>query len=1493
MPSISKVRFTNVVYDNGNKRYIDSTFRFDGHNGILLLENGAGKTVFVQTLIQAVLPHKMVANRKIQETLQLSNSIAHIAVEWILAEHPKRRYGLTAVSLFMNSNNELASQRFAMEYAGDAFSLARVPFTLEEAGRTRPASKEEMAAWCRGQAEKNMQAKFFSEHDSLQNYHRYLEEHYKLIASEWNKIASINSDEGGVEAYFANCRSTGELLSRLLIPTVEEGLGESAGLGGGNGFVEMFQGQREHFKQQVRLQKRIGEMQGILQELDVYNDVQKQQHEAEQQLWQVSGRLKAGFCQLKETLAKQLAANAALEAEQEELQERLAVVQRDLEACGVEEGRRLWQDREADWQRAFGRQQQAEEKLGISRTRLDNLQLARLLRDEKRAGEHLAACQKELAELDRDTATRELEQELQVLFGGLHSWFFRHEQRLAENKEACRAETREKQAECDRLRRTIRQKAGELEALLAEKSALEGTIRSLLQRQEYIEQQLFPDGMHQDAAFLQRKWQQETRELAGNIDGYQDSIQMYAQQEKETAARMEAWRQELARADEESAAVNAQLQIIETRAQAVLERLALVPECVHIAASARELYQRYDFLRNQLGDRLVMLERQWKEQQRASRLAHRFWDMYQGREEFIADPALEDRLQELAGDFTYLAGGSQLYRELVEKDREKAEALLEKYPFLAAVVVTAAGEKDKLAEKLCAWADHLQQVVFVLSEQEYRSMLEGNLPLGIACVAPGYWKHISSRSYQEWLAALQQQALEADRLEQELNEQLHGLKNVLRDLNGFMQLNQQSLFQELSGSRQRLEQQQAELRRNMDNGSSLLAQCRENISKYKDNIYQAQLRQREVQGQLSKLAEYLDLQKQQKEAIELKAQKNNRLALLREQKKELDEELDDLQEQLADLDRRSAKCDMELSKLRDRQYYREAMAADMLADDRDYDVLAGSIYSLQMRLNGYNTSRRELEGRLQAAEKEVARLQEELLRLRENTDSVLQERPEYPFDGEEQEKLLQREIKSLRLALSDLSKNANELRSAADRQKGAYEHAKGQYDKRYQAYPDFHEPLAELRRRLEEQLGDTRQKIKLNQQQLRQGAAEKDALDQLRQEMELKNESLRFAAEEVAMAVADAAWQEYGSSGLRELLEPQLEEAWTLWQLAESRRKASEKAKDGFIRFCESTLRDERLRRRVVEGIRKKQGYLAFVAWKNDVTDTIGKIISLAESERQEHFRHIEHMVDRMTSYIREICHGLVELMGKTRVKAGDIYRNIFSIHISEWEEHQGRTAIRGHLSSLTEKLESQEFFLENGQEDQEKINKYLTGQLGTRRILQCVLGSNNNAVRVRCHKAISAGRLSERTYTWEESNRWSGGEMWSKNMALFLGCLNYLSEKRCPMMRTRFNNRVVVADNPFGKASSEHVLDPVFYIARQLGFQLLALTAHEDGSFIRKYFPVVYSCRFASLSQGRGKVLRPEMELKTAYLEEKSPGSLERLMEGEYHQEVLDFSLS
>lgn len=50
--------------------------------------------------------------------------------------------------------------------------------------------------------------------------------------------------------------------------------------------------------------------------------------------------------------------------------------------------------------------------------------------------------------------------------------------------------------------------------------------------------------------------------------------------------------------------------------------------------------------------------------------------------------------------------------------------------------------------------------------------------------------------------------------------------------------------------------------------------------------------------------------------------------------------------------------------------------------------------------------------------------------------------------------------------------------------------------------------------------------------------------------------------------------------------------------------------------------------------------------------------------------------------------------------------------------------------------------------------------------------------------------------------------------MALFLGIQSYLAEKRQPMKQSQQNTRTVVLDNPFGQASSDHVLEPIFFIA-------------------------------------------------------------------------------
>jgi len=144
---------------------------------------------------------------------------------------------------------------------------------------------------------------------------------------------------------------------------------------------------------------------------------------------------------------------------------------------------------------------------------------------------------------------------------------------------------------------------------------------------------------------------------------------------------------------------------------------------------------------------------------------------------------------------------------------------------------------------------------------------------------------------------------------------------------------------------------------------------------------------------------------------------------------------------------------------------------------------------------------------------------------------------------------------------------------------------------------------------------------------------------------------------------------------------------------------------------------------------------------------------------------------------------------------------------------------------------------------------------------------------------------ISSTPIEWSHTSKWSGGEKWSKNMTLFLGLQNYLAEKRHINYSKNKRSRTVLLDNPFGKASSGHVLEPVFLIAEQLGFQLIALTAHAEGKFISDYFPIVYSCKLRSSVDDKIQIMTKEKEVNYAFLHDHNPTSILRLKEEEYEQ--------
>jgi hypothetical protein len=284
--------------------------------------------------------------------------------------------------------------------------------------------------------------------------------------------------------------------------------------------------------------------------------------------------------------------------------------------------------------------------------------------------------------------------------------------------------------------------------------------------------------------------------------------------------------------------------------------------------------------------------------------------------------------------------------------------------------------------------------------------------------------------------------------------------------------------------------------------------------------------------------------------------------------------------------------------------------------------------------------------------------------------------------------------------------------------------------------------------------------------------------------------------------------------------------------------------------------------------------------YKELLEGRIHTAIKYADQNIITHDQQLEQLIIHIDTHIKKIADELKLIPKKTSVKVEDHWKEIYSFHIPEWDEQEGKSEIREYIHWILEQLDKEGYKDENGHDDTGKIKKDLEKWLQSKQVLQVVM--KNQKMKVTCRKVTNDNKVTKGTYSWEQSNVWSGGEKWSKNMTLFLGFLNYIAEKRASIQQNMTRHRTVIVDNPFGKASSDHVLNPVFFIAEQLGFQMIALTEHVEGNFLRDYFPVIYSCRLRNEAGGEKQIMTKEKNIQHGCFRDHDPEVLERLREVE-----------
>jgi hypothetical protein len=239
--------------------------------------------------------------------------------------------------------------------------------------------------------------------------------------------------------------------------------------------------------------------------------------------------------------------------------------------------------------------------------------------------------------------------------------------------------------------------------------------------------------------------------------------------------------------------------------------------------------------------------------------------------------------------------------------------------------------------------------------------------------------------------------------------------------------------------------------------------------------------------------------------------------------------------------------------------------------------------------------------------------------------------------------------------------------------------------------------------------------------------------------------------------------------------------------------------------------------------------------------------------ESEQNFTHLVNLCMRRALTVYE---SILEIPKNSRI---GLYGRSLQLLVMEWptnSEEENKVRMEQYLHDVIEKMQD---WQQEGMDD-DALDARLGDLLRTRSLLNVLAPIESCRVQVykpRSESIIRNQRIHHAP--WDDVSRWSGGENYSAYITMFMVMLAHIRQQ----MEGKPNSwKVLVADNPFGKASAGHVLDPIFEVARANQIQLLCFTAHKEESILR-YFPVVYSLQ---LRQTYGKEVVQAEQLESGF---------------------------
>lgn len=284
MPQISKVRIVNFLYNDGKRFIADELFDLtspdtgEALNSLLNLNNGGGKTVLVQLMLQPVHPTARAGGRRIEDYFVRPGDHSYVLLEWNLdGSTEKLLTGIALATGLGNSNEENQRGRHVRYYTFKAtydryssYSIAALELSKNENGRFVPAGFEYVRE--KAKASKGLLTHYSS--DESVEWAETLSEEYGINRTEWETVMeTLNKEEGGLNQYFDEAKTSDKLISKFFLPAIEQKLMSTASKGTDSSLETMLINYAKKITEKEKVIRERDTNKSLLAELTEVNDM--------------------------------------------------------------------------------------------------------------------------------------------------------------------------------------------------------------------------------------------------------------------------------------------------------------------------------------------------------------------------------------------------------------------------------------------------------------------------------------------------------------------------------------------------------------------------------------------------------------------------------------------------------------------------------------------------------------------------------------------------------------------------------------------------------------------------------------------------------------------------------------------------------------------------------------------------------------------------------------------------------------------------------------------------------------------------------------------------------------------------------------------------------------------------------------------------------------------------------------------------------------------